>query len=155
TTRWGDFLLGVLIYVPVWTLFYRAETGFIIYLAVGFLPFFTVAVLHHVSAVALRTPRPPWIPLGTALVFTPFLFAWLVGSAVWWVNASSKPLVETVRSSTAARPTHGCESTKVEWEIDGRRLRVAVALSCGGYRAALAHAGLLASLDEQCVPIEY
>jgi predicted acylesterase/phospholipase RssA len=41
------------------------------------------------------------------------------------------------------------------WFVKGEPLRVAVALSGGGYRAAITEAGLLAALDRHCVPIRY
>jgi predicted acylesterase/phospholipase RssA len=152
---WGDLVLSVLIYVPAWIFLYRTDPGIIVYAAVWCLPFFTVKVLHHMSRVALRTPRPPWIPLGTAVVFTPFLFAWLAGSGAWWLKTRGHSLVESAKASTFVRQRSSCEQTLTRWETGQRRIRVAVALSGGGYRAALAHAGLLAALDDQCVPIDY
>jgi len=42
------------------------------------------------------------------------------------------------------------------WQtLDQRPIRVAVALSGGGYRAATIHAGFLKALDEHCVPTRY
>ena len=70
-TGWGDLVLGIIIYVPAWTLLYRADPGIVAYFAVALLPLLTVRLLHHMSAIALRIPLPPWIPLGTAVVFTP------------------------------------------------------------------------------------
>jgi predicted acylesterase/phospholipase RssA len=154
-TLWGDLVLSVIIYLPAWLFLYRANAGIVAYFAVGFLPLFTVQVIHHMSAIALRTPRPPWISLGTALVFTPFLSAWLAGSLVWWLKSSERSLVETAKTTTSEQRKSGCEPTLKRWEAGGHRIHVAVSLSGGGYRAALAHAGLLAALDDQCVPIDY
>jgi len=154
-TGWGDGLVALLIQVPAWTLLYRLDPGIVAYVAVAFLPFFTVTLLRHLSVVALRVPRPPWISLGTTVVVTPFLCAWLAGSVTWYLKSSGKPLVDSVKSGTPAPARAGCSSKQDRWVVGGRQIRVAVALSGGGYRAAVAHAGLLAALDEQCVPIDY
>lgn len=154
-TRAGNLILGVLLYVPAWILLYRLDFGLIAYCAVAFLPFFTVRVLRHVSAIALQTPRPPWIPIGTALVFIPFLCAWLAGSVAWWIKTTEKALVESVKTNLTTQKKCDRELTRTRWGTGDRQIHVAVALSGGGYRAALAHAGLLAALDHQCVPIDY
>lgn len=96
-----------------------------------------------------RVPPALWWAGALGMVAHPLLFAWIGASGVM-------PLVHddrvTVRSwlDSHRRPARRCDP----WTAKGAPLRVAVMLSGGGYRAALTHAGVLAALDEQCVPID-
>jgi hypothetical protein len=48
----GDVILGVVIYLPAWTFFYRLEPGVILEFAVLLVPFYTVTVLRQASTIA-------------------------------------------------------------------------------------------------------
>src|ERR1700735_2878894 len=54
TSRWGDLVLTVLIYVQVWLMLERAEVNIVVYAAVWFLLVFTVRLLRHASIVAMQ-----------------------------------------------------------------------------------------------------
>ncbi len=92
-----------------------------------------------------------------ALLLAPAVLGWLSASlalsyvssadtiATWyWKTVSTEKAQST--TPALARCSTGSKSEEP--------IRVAVALSGGGYRAALTHAGLLTALDEQCVRID-
>ncbi|GJL52530.1 MAG: hypothetical protein NPIRA01_37570 [Nitrospirales bacterium] len=94
------------------------------------------------------------------MTILPLVFAWSVSSAVFWTVRSylggGENLAATVqvrKSLILRRDTwHG----KPAWsKTDGSPIVVALALSGGGYRAALIHAGLLKAFDQECVPVRY
>lgn len=152
-TRTGDALLGIVIYLPIWTVLYRADAGLIVYFLVFLLPIFTVRAMHQMSTLALKAPRPAWLSLGATLVSIPFILAWIAGSTAWWLSGiRHQPLAA---GEFAPPPVARCADGERRWKAADEPIRVAVALSGGGYRAAVAHAGLLAALDQECVPIDY
>ena len=90
----------------------------------------------------------PWPWIGLGLVLTPGLAGWAVASLP--IGSDE----HTVRRWLHERPAAaGAASPPCAAPAVGADMRVAVALSGGGYRAAVTHAGLLAGLDAQCVPI--
>jgi hypothetical protein len=152
--RIGDALISIVIYLPIWTVLYRADAGLVLYAVVFLLAAFTVQALHQMSTLALKEPRPPWLSLGATLVFVPFMLAWLADSTAWWLSGLRRQPLAT--SQTVLAPASDCaKEAASRWKAGDQPIRVAVALSGGGYRAAVAHAGLLAALDRECVPIDY
>jgi predicted acylesterase/phospholipase RssA len=77
----------------------------------------------------------PWLTIGFSLGLAPVLLAW--GIATWaWSYMKPEPNFEFLAGTSYHSP-----------EIQGPRERpLAVALSGGGYRAAVIHAGLLSSM---------
>lgn len=115
---------------------------------------------------AYRAGRAPWVSFGTALIVVPLVLSWTLGSLIWslWVGYLDRDsawarLPRATLATMAANPERAslpnCDGHAAAWRVAGAPMRVAVALSGGGYRAAVTHAGLLAALDARCVPIEY
>jgi len=123
-------------------------------------------VLDWLSGKPHAIWRLPWFEVLFTAVSVPFLVAWLAGSAAWWVRVYSLPsAVEVDPRGQTRKPARGpagsdpsirgwCADPE-KWRVGRDPLRVAVALSGGGYRAAVSHAGVLAALDAQCLPIAY
>jgi predicted acylesterase/phospholipase RssA len=90
-----------------------------------------------------------WSWLTSALVLVPILVGWLAASSVIVLLQSD---AATVRAWLDGHPStaKACPA----WTANGRELHIALALSGGGYRAAVTHAGVLAALDDQCVPLD-
>jgi len=89
-----------------------------------------------------------WLGIG-GMVTAPMLVAWVAASSTMRFSRDEALTVKAwldAHTSAAVR----CEP----WTIDSKAMPVAVTLSGGGYRAALIHSGVLAALDEQCVPID-
>ncbi len=93
--------------------------------------------------------RIGWIWTASAMIIGPLLAGWIFASLV---IASGIDPGATVRARLDAKPQprRTCEP----WLVGDQPIHIALALSGGGYRAALTHAGVLAALDEQCVPID-
>lgn len=139
----------------------------IMFIAILFVPWFflknvqtyykedeAVPLSLQVFKIAART-----IVFWIGIVSIPFLTAWYAGTLVWQTSDRSGSIYEWLRSE---QPNHGgqtilarmrssgCSSEEIEefYSID-----TGVALSGGGYRAALLHAGLLAALEDHCVAV--
>ena len=93
--------------------------------------------------------RLTWRLVGIGIALTPIVSGWAIASLDIRISAGE---TDTIRAWLDEHPliSRPCNP----WEADGRPIQVAVTLSGGGYRAALSHAGLLAALDDQCVPIQ-
>lgn len=115
---------------------------------------------------AYKAGRAPWVSFGTALVVIPLVLGWTAGSLVWsfWGAHLESDVPGSGRTgasltarlvASAERWVTQCGGKAVLEGTDRRPIRVAVALSGGGYRAAVTHAGLLAALEEACIPLEY
>jgi predicted acylesterase/phospholipase RssA len=92
--------------------------------------------------------RMTWRVAGIGLAVTPIVAGWFCAS-IYIRMSGGEP--DTVRARIGQ---HRAESKTCDaWTVRGKPINVAVALSGGGYRAALSHAGVLAALDDQCVPI--
>jgi len=91
----------------------------------------------------------PWPWIAVALVLTPGLAGWAVASSPLGSDEHTVRQWLADHPAAAAAMPRRCATPFIG--DDG--VRVAVALSGGGYRAAVTHAGLLAGLDAQCVPI--
>ena len=92
--------------------------------------------------------RTAWRLVGIGIALTPAVAGWTAASLdvlVWPRRA------DTIRSWIEFHPAapHPCRP----WGTAISPIEVAATLSGGGYRAALSHAGLLAALDDQCVPV--
>jgi predicted acylesterase/phospholipase RssA len=98
-------------------------------------------VVRHGAADGDVT-KSPWL---AGMFVVAILVAWCVYSA-WTLWREEEPLA--VASSTALeRSAHPSSPYS--------RVRVGLALSGGGYRAALMHAGVLAALEEHSVPVTH
>jgi hypothetical protein len=157
-----SFLLGlVLNQLLMWRLGYPAFVG---YLLGSALPL--IFILDWLSGKPHAIWRLPWFEVLFTAVSVPLLVAWLVGSGAWWARVYSLPSAVEVdprdQTRQPARMPAGSDpslsgscTNPAKWRVGRDPLRIAVALSGGGYRAAVSHAGVLAALDAQCVPIEY
>ena len=107
-----------------------------------------VGTLSYFVARSVWKHRPA---RSTALVLlitlTSLVFSWGLLSAVH----SRRSAINTEIPSAAARKTE--IARRIALQAGWRGPTVAVALSGGGYRAALTHAGLLAALDEAQIPV--
>jgi hypothetical protein len=93
--------------------------------------------------------RHAWILICIGISLVPAVVGWAVASFDIQVSSGG---THTIRAwidehSPMPRPC-------AEWVSDGKPIKVAVTLSGGGYRAAVSQAGLLAALNDQCVPID-
>jgi len=119
-------------------------------------------LIGRVEYLSLKRGRAPWLIFGTTLVAIPLFFAWggpyqlTANNAISEFETSELQISREYRAKvlTDRENLRRC-SDGAEWQISDRTMDVAVTLSGGGYRAALIHAGLLAFLDERCVPIHY
>ncbi|MFB9267227.1 patatin-like phospholipase family protein [Bradyrhizobium erythrophlei] len=125
---------------------------------------FTIAALSSLAVSttfwSLRDRSIPWVTLFVGLTVVAFGIAWTLAClSVTYV----KPIFNGMPSDANLEAARKAELMKrAEWSKqpgwqtgDHRPLTIAVALSGGGYRAAMIHAGVLAALDEKCVPIRY
>ena len=118
----------------------------------------TFMFIVHRSSNAAQRDRVEWFFVGSALAIAPFLAAWCVASVGWWdpstVQNSVRAWLDRQHPHARAHLSARINPKRCSnWIKDGQPIRVAVTLSGGGYRAALIHAGFLASLDAQCVPV--
>ena len=116
-------------------------------------------LLLRLSHAAIESRKTPWPILGVVIIFFPTLTVWIhLGQYSALRNfVSSWPEIDAeYRKQVVAerRASPRCNDG-IEWGLKGEPLEIAVTLSGGGYRAAVTHAGLLAALDEHCVPIAY
>ena len=104
----------------------------------------TIPLIIYVTWLAFRKSneksRLAWIEIGAALLFIP----WIIG----WTAASLYPQPTGYEYTGAAANKH-----RGHCGTPSSDMGVALALSGGGYRAAVVHAGLLHSLDKNCIPI--
>jgi predicted acylesterase/phospholipase RssA/RimJ/RimL family protein N-acetyltransferase len=113
-----------------------------------------LALLHRSAWYKARQRKVPWFWLGALLLGLP-LWAWMSLSAFageWASNSVYTQGWTAWRERAAERAEAVAERRQWQAAVPAR---VAVALSGGGYRAALIHAGVLAELDRQRVPITY
>lgn len=111
-----------------------------------------VLLLRSLRAGELKLPDweqgACWLFMSATLLAGPLFLGWIAASFVLLFaqseNATVKAWLDNHQTSRRSCP---------DWKVDGKPARVAVMLSGGGYRAAVSHAGVLAALDEQCVPI--
>jgi len=118
------------------------------------LVFLALAVFHLAAAKKVADHKAPWLWIGSLLLGLP-LWAWMVLSS----SAGEWASISIYSQGWSAWTERVAERAKVvaerqQWQ-GAPAPRVAVALSGGGYRAALIHAGVLAELDRQHVPIRY
>jgi hypothetical protein len=111
------------------------------------------------SLYAQGRRRVTWLAVWSTVVLGPLLMGWVVASVALvlrhdesatvraWIDQHPPPR-ETSRDFVA----HPRRDPR--WEREGEPIRVAVALSGGGYRAAVTHAGVLAALADQGVPVD-
>jgi predicted acylesterase/phospholipase RssA len=110
---------------------------------------------------AIDSRKAPWSILGVAMIIFPALTVWIhLGQFTALANfVSPWPAVdadaEYRKEVVAERRTGSRCKDGIEWGAKGEPLEIAVTLSGGGYRAAVTQAGLLAALDQHCVPIKY
>lgn len=134
------------------------------YRAIGLIAVMSLASLSGFSisttSSSLRDRSVPWVNLFVGLTVFPFCIAWALASLS---AAYVKPLFNGLPGNAPTEEARQKElslrsawSQQPGWQKQGKTpLTIAVALSGGGYRAALIHAGVLQALDERCVPIRY
>ena len=118
------------------------------------LVFLAFVVFHWGAARKVADHKAPWFWLGSLLLGLP-LWAWMVlsSSASEWASIS---IYSQGWSNWTERVAERAAVVAERQQWQGARApHVAVALSGGGYRAALIHAGVLAELDRQHLPIRY
>jgi len=115
-----------------------------------------VGVTHLVWLGWRTTPMARQFKQVVALSVTPVLGAWILNSTVYTGYTRVLGILGSISDDGRGHQERRRERARraVAWESDGAR-PVAVALSGGGYRAAVVHAGLLWALDEAGVPIHY
>ena len=124
--------------------------------------FIVVALVWFVGWLIIRivflrndATSPSWVLIGISVIIMPLLVGWVAGSLVWstslvFVNGSDN----LTASGSLLEKDERCDYSN--WILpSGEPIRIAVSLSGGGYRAAVVHAGLLAALSSQCIPITY
>ena len=94
-----------------------------------------------------------------SLVLCPLFLGWISASLAWTyipnrivLNPAAEQSIQG-KSKTCLSSINEFKKSKSPWYINGEPIRVAIALSGGGYRAALTHAGLLAALNDQGIPV--
>ena len=154
--KWaGAVLLGIFFSVLIGGLLQRIWEHFGIVFMV--LTYVILTPIVRRSYDAGESGRVEWFFVGSGLVFAPFFTAWSIASVSWvpfttqnslrgWLDRQSP-------SERAVLTAHLNPERCANWTKNGQPIRIAVTLSGGGYRAALIHAGFLASLDAQCVPV--
>jgi predicted acylesterase/phospholipase RssA len=166
--------VGLLIVIPLllsWALMLRADTEHPWLAQTMVLAVLLLGVLFwRAGREALRSGFKPWVSFGMALILGPLLVSWAAGSVVWrtWVEffaADSAYVLRDKLKAPATVPTsEGLQVAAVAPprcpEVSApahgaRRVHMALALAGGGYRAAVAHAGLLDALDEECIVFDY
>jgi hypothetical protein len=85
-----------------------------------------------------------------ALVLGPLVVGWAVASAAIPLGREDRLTIKSWVRANSGATARKC----APWTVKDRPIRIAVTLSGGGYRAAVTHSGVLAALDEQCVPID-
>jgi predicted acylesterase/phospholipase RssA len=159
--------VGLLIVIPLllsWALILRTDTGhqWLVQTVVGTVLLLGV-LFWRAGREALRSGLKPWVSFGMALILGPLLVSWAAGSVVWrtWIEFfaedSAYVLHDRMRAhgpDVAAASPKPCPEVAVPAH-GARRVHMALALSGGGYRAAVAHAGLLDALDEECIDFDY
>ena len=93
--------------------------------------------------------RLTWGLVGIGVALSPIVAGWAIASLDIRMSAGE---TDTIRAWIDEHPPRARPCNP--WVADGNAIQVAVTLSGGGYRATLSHAGLLAALDDQCVPIQ-
>jgi predicted acylesterase/phospholipase RssA len=94
----------------------------------------------------------PWLLIGYGMGVIPLIMGWLIWSLSWWLFRPGN-LFEAKHQVSAEECLSEISRPIEEKTTNQNRSRVAVALSGGGYRAALIHAGLLSVLDEKGISI--
>ena len=144
-----SFLLAMLISTAIGSRIWGAK-GVHVLVALGLQT--AIWWVSHWAEASGKTHGLPWPWLGLTLVLAPGFGGWAVASFPLGSDEHSvRRWIAEHRGAPrlAARDALGrCQNPLVDDSV-----RVAVTLSGGGYRAALAHAGLLAGFDAQCVPV--
>jgi hypothetical protein len=154
TQRLGPWVWGVLLLLVGMAVFWRftrwwgAALFAVIYVG--------VAAWHLRWLWQCDTPLVVRFKQVVTLSVTPIFAAWVVNSTVYLGFSWMVSTLGFVRHDPAAWEATRTDRAQVieAWESQDS-LPVAVALSGGGYRAAVVHAGLLSTLDRAGVPIHY
>ena len=141
-------LLGV-IYRVRWSAEFSSSWVFVALLSIG-----SIALQANAFKKMWRG-RVPWLWLGSLIVFMPVLWVWLPLSS----SAEQFTSISATTNGAANWRDKAADRARViaerrSWSSSSQP-RVAVALSGGGYRAALIHAGVLEALDRQRLPVHY
>ncbi len=152
--HWGVWLWGLLLLTIGVAIFWRFST---LWGAVAFGVAYLLVGALHVRWLHRRTTRMACqFKRVLALSVTPILAAWILDSMIYAGYARVSGALSRRSEERLVRQERLAERERRagSWESDGS-VPVAVALSGGGYRAAVAHAGLLWALDRAGVPIHY
>jgi predicted acylesterase/phospholipase RssA len=116
----------------------------VIYLGVG---------AWHIAWLARRFGEPAGqFRQAVALSVLPILLAWILNSSVYRVYVAGIGWLRDTGVEATAWNARRTERAEILAESDAT---LAVALSGGGYRAAVVHAGMLSVLEQAGLPIEY
>ena len=113
-----------------------------------------LGVIHIIWLARHRTVLAGQFKQVIALSVTPIVLAWILNSVIYAGYVRFVGAKRTVTHQTLAVRLEARRRQLDSWR-DAGHLPVAVALSGGGYRAAVAHAGLLWALQEAKIPIHY
>jgi predicted acylesterase/phospholipase RssA len=116
-----------------------------------------LGVLHFAAILMVMDRHVPWLWAGAFVVGVPIILMYipLSETAEEWIM-SSPQMQGSINWREKKDDRAKVIAQRRSWSGDSPdQPRVAVALSGGGYRAALIHAGVLAALDRHRVPIRY
>src|SRR5437867_1637895 len=115
------------------------------FISAGMVSLFLIFPMVRIYFIQKRRGGIPWLTIGFGMGFLVILCAWGLISLYWKMSAVDDIFQKQWRVEECDKTTSAYSSS-----IGG----LAVALSGGGYRAALIHAGLLAYLKDQKVSID-
>jgi predicted acylesterase/phospholipase RssA len=145
---------GVLLLLAGVAIFWRFTTrwGAVVFAAV----YVGIALWHLRWLHRLDTPIGRQFKQVVALSVMPVFVAWVVNSTAYLGYARVADALGLRGHDDAGWQARRQERRqRIDAWDDAGAARVAVALSGGGYRAAVVHAGILSSLDEAGVPVHY
>jgi hypothetical protein len=150
--------------IPLWAIFFVAmQNGSFdnnIRIAFIFVLLLLSLLAIYTTVTSLHRRTIPWVQLMIGMTVVPFFISWTMASLYCslikpYLAGAGGELYD--RDSLARNlSVRAGWASNAGWQKNGRTpLTIAVTLSGGGYRAAVIHAGLLAALDEHCVPVRY
>ena len=149
--RWGVWLVATLYTGVGVSSFWRVSSRVA---AVVFVLVYVVAGIKFLRWLRKKDSPAEQVRLTAALSVGPVIGAWFVTSMLYLALSGVLPALTGSRPDDARRArTLRERSVLVDAWSEQQHAPVAVALSGGGYRAAVAHAGLLSALDDGKIPV--